>query len=212
MDGCGTSMNITNWQRLINMTGKPLLTENCHNEPDYATTSDGWCPMNFFRISSDINPSFVDIIGVNLAATMAYNKQYPSGFITRPGCWAYPDMLEVGNIQNQYNASARDMDQSHFNAWCVVSAPLILGFDLTNNQTMNNVWDIITNPETIAVSQNWAGTVHVDLINIMSEMKYLQLFFLDYPCTKEKTKKRKKQNNKTIKKQKYNEKNVALIS
>ena len=158
-DGCGSSRNITHWQELINKTGKALLTEDCHNSPQYPNASDDWCPMNFFRSSTDINSNFVDIIGVNLASTIDYNNEYPTGFVTRPGCWAYPDMLEVGNIPNQYNATANDMDQTHFSAWCVVSAPLILGFDLTNNDTMNDVWDIITNPETIAVSQNWAGTL-----------------------------------------------------
>ena len=48
-------------------------------------------------------------------------------------------MLEVGNIPQQYNASVNDMDQSHFSAWVVVSAPLILGFDLTNNTIMDRV-------------------------------------------------------------------------
>ena len=157
LDGCGTSLNITNWQRLINKTGKALLVENCRNEPSSPNTPDGWCDMNFFRCSGDINTNFVSIIGKNLAGTIKFNEQYPTGFISRPGCWAHPDMLEVGNIQNQYNALASDMDQTHFSAWCVVSAPLILSFDLTNNDTLNAVWDIITNPETIAVSQNWAG-------------------------------------------------------
>ena len=34
-----------------------------------------------------------------------------------------------------FHATASDMDQTHFSAWCIVSAPLILGFDLTNNDT-----------------------------------------------------------------------------
>ena len=157
LDGCGTSHNISNWQRLINKTGRPLMVENDHNLPNYATTPDGWCDMNFFRSGGDISANFVDIIGKNLASTMKYNSQYPTGFISRPGCWAYPDMLVVGLIKQQYNATVSDMDQTHFSAWCVVSSPLILDFDLTNNDTMNAVWDIITNPETIAVAQTWAG-------------------------------------------------------
>jgi len=60
-------------------------------------------------------------------------------------------MLEVGNI-GDYNT-----ERAHFGAWCIVSAPLILGFDLTNQDDMNRVWDIITNLEAISVSQNWAG-------------------------------------------------------
>jgi len=61
-------------------------------------------------------------------------------------------MLEVGNGDLTYVES-----RSHFGAWCIVSSPLILGFDLTNPQRVNLVWDIITNTEAIAVSQTWAG-------------------------------------------------------
>jgi len=60
-------------------------------------------------------------------------------------------MLEVGNT-----ASATQ-DRSHFGAWVVVSAPLILGFDLTDQSKMDRVWDIISNTEAIQVSQTWAG-------------------------------------------------------
>ena len=91
-----------------------------------------------------------------MASTIPY-QNYPTNYTTRPGCWAYPDMLEVGNIPQQYNASIHDMDQSHFSAWCIVSAPLILGFDLTNNTIMDRVWPVITNTEVLEVSQQWAG-------------------------------------------------------
>jgi len=60
-------------------------------------------------------------------------------------------MLEVGNIAN-YNEG-----RAHFGAWIIVSAPLILGFDLTDKNKMDSVWNIITNTEALAVSQTWAG-------------------------------------------------------
>ena len=60
-------------------------------------------------------------------------------------------MLEVGRTANATE------DRSHFGAWCVVSAPLILGFDLRDNKTMDRVWSVITNVEALAVSQSWAG-------------------------------------------------------
>ena len=161
LDGCGTSKNISNWQSLINSTGsKPLLTENCHNGPNYANLS--WCPMNFFRSSTDINTYYPDVIGTNLQSVIPYS-QYPGPAITRQGCFAYPDMLEVGNFEPEAqfpNASVSAMDRSHFGAWCTVSAPLILGFDLTNSTTIDRVWSLITNDEAIAVSQTWAGDIY----------------------------------------------------
>merc|ERR1712061_342460 len=71
--------------------------------------------------------------------------------LARPGTWAYPDMLEVGNL------ASYEEDRSHFGAWCIISAPLILGFDVNNEETTDKVWDIITNKEAIAVNQAWAG-------------------------------------------------------
>lgn len=48
-------------------------------------------------------------------------------------------------------------DRSHFGAWCVVSSPLILGYDLAKEDVTDKVWDIITNKEAIAVNQQYAG-------------------------------------------------------
>ena len=60
-------------------------------------------------------------------------------------------MLEVGNMPTYAE------DRTHFGAWCVTSSPLILGLDLTDDTTVDKVWDIITNSEAIAVNKAWAG-------------------------------------------------------
>merc|ERR1740117_1369927 len=74
--------------------------------------------------------------------------------ISRPDCWAYPDMLEVGNFEG---GDAAVQTRSHFGAWCIVSSPLILGLDLAHDSVPDNVWEVITNREAIAVNQAWAG-------------------------------------------------------
>ena len=56
-------------------------------------------------------------------------------------------MLEVGNL------ASFNEDRSHFGAWCIVSSPLILSFDLTNADTYTRVWPIISNKEAIQVNQ-----------------------------------------------------------
>lgn len=58
-------------------------------------------------------------------------------------------VLEVG-VKLSYEES-----QSHFSLWAIVSSPLILGFDLTNETVLQSVWNIITNEETLNVSQTW---------------------------------------------------------
>merc|ERR1712232_193352 len=80
-----------------------------------------------------------------------------------PGCWIYPDMLEVGVTRTPDGWSA-DLpklsfaeERSHFGMWCVSSSPLILGLDLRDAAALDAVWPIISNREAIAVNQAWAG-------------------------------------------------------
>ena len=50
-----------------------------------------------------------------------------------------------------------------FGMWAIVSAPLVLSFDVTKRDadgglTLDRVWPIITNKEAIAVNQRWDGS------------------------------------------------------
>ena len=38
-----------------------------------------------------------------------------------PGCWAYPDMLEVGRVSAPVPGSFHAWNRAHFGAWCVAS-------------------------------------------------------------------------------------------
>lgn len=162
LDSCASWKNTTYWADLMEATGRPFAVENCHNThpptvvPDPLWGHDGQCPYNWFRSSGDIDPGWRNglpcpwnSVMANLASTVAYqNLTHP---LSKPGCWSYPDMLEVGNM-----ASAEE-DRAHFGAWCIVSSPLILGHDMTNRSVAAKVWPIISNEEAIAVNQQWAG-------------------------------------------------------
>lgn len=69
-------------------------------------------------------------------------------------------MLEVG-ITNTQRLGVPPLNffesRSHFGAWCIVSAPLVLGMDLSNATTADFVWPIITNVEALAVHGDYAG-------------------------------------------------------
>ena len=84
----------------------------------------------------------------NLQTTIQWAK---SG-LSAPGCWAYPDMLEIG-----CHGLPLVEGRSHFCAWCIVSSPLIISMDLTDDVIMDEVWPIITNAEALAVSAAWHG-------------------------------------------------------
>ena len=47
--------------------------------------------------------------------------------------------------------------RTHFAAWSIVSSPLTLSHDINNKTVMDEVWDVVSNREAIAVNQAWAG-------------------------------------------------------
>jgi alpha-galactosidase len=158
LDGCGEFMNLTWWAELLNATGHPVMIENCHwggtvpgqtsgDGPCVGTTDVSDCPYNFYRTSHDIHNTWESMTS-NLHSTMAYQGNPP---LSRPGAWAYPDMMEVGNMASFIE------DRSHFGAWVITSSPLILGNDLNNESLTDKIWPIISNKEAIAINQAWAG-------------------------------------------------------
>ena len=59
-------------------------------------------------------------------------------------------VLQVGNLPTF------EQNRAHFGAWCVISAPLYLGFDLRNRSLVDSMMPIIGNPEAISVNQQFA--------------------------------------------------------
>lgn len=167
LDGCGVEKNITLFSELFNKSGVPVMLENCHNgNPTYPTSREH-APFNFFRSSTDIRPTFGSVLS-NLQTTLPFNSAGITGRWEHGATWAYPDMLEVG-VTNSQHPGLRTLNlteaRTHFGAWCIVSSPLVLGFDLTDNDALTEVWDIIANTEAIAVNQAWASDAGVLIAN-----------------------------------------------
>ena len=195
LDGCGSSMNTSNWNRLINITSptEAILTEDGGNTYPPNTTNEIDCPMNMYNFLKGNGNSVNSINSVNyyekyksflsntnikrnrlgkyvpepsypmlidtLQGIIPFVEGYPDGYLSRPNCWAFPGDLQTGNFQmGTYGITDISiLDQSIFSAWAIVSSPLVLGFDLTNKTTIDRVWNIITNNETLYVNQAWAG-------------------------------------------------------
>lgn len=179
-DGCGAGRNMTLLASLLNANEWDVLIENCHynkvmspSEPqphdnkgrifpywkDNITGGTLVCPEDTFRASGDIRNSWSSWFGNLNSLTPYQDVTHP---ISQPGCWAYPDMLMVGVFASKYapdaGAAASPTEwRSHFGAWCIVSSPLVLSFDLTNASTLSAVWPFVTNVEAIGVNQAWAG-------------------------------------------------------
>jgi alpha-galactosidase len=153
LDGCGAERDLDMYAALFNASGKSILIENCHWGGTVPNAT--WCPWNYFRSSGDITASYSSIVS-NLQTTIQWAK---SG-LSQPGCWAYPDMLEVGVAPGVHPGEpglTTIESRSHFGAWCVVSSPLILSHDLNNATLTAAIWPIISNQEAIAVNQAWYG-------------------------------------------------------
>ena len=67
-----------------------------------------------------------------------------------PGGWNDPDMLEVGN-----GGMSLTEYKTHFSLWAISKAPLIIGCDIT--KMSQDIKDILTNPEVIAINQDPLG-------------------------------------------------------
>ncbi len=97
---------------------------------------------NSWRISEDINVSWSSVLSVIDKNTYlaAYAKQ---------GHYNDMDMLEIGR------GLSSEEDKSYFSMWCILTAPLVLGNDLTDISPLTK--EILTNPEVIAVDQDTTG-------------------------------------------------------
>merc|ERR1712151_149124 len=158
LDGCGSQTDMQLWDDLIKADGSAsVMVENCHwgSKVPFEPNAT-WCPWNFYRTSGDVRAKYASVIG-NLNTVSKFNSRN----LSTPGCWAYPDMLEVGCQHGP--GGARDPGltmaetRSHGGAWVIVSSPLTLSHDVNNDTIMDQIWPIISNKEVIAVSQSYAG-------------------------------------------------------
>jgi len=141
------------------MSGRDaVMLENSHwGEVSPYEPNSTWCPWNIYRTSTDVRSSFKSVVR-NLQTTIPYAEKG----LSHPGCWAYPDMLLVGaarrGTRDPVNPGLSNVEQrTQFNAWAIVSSPLILSLDVTDDAIMDAAWPVIANKEVIEVNQAWAG-------------------------------------------------------
>jgi alpha-galactosidase len=158
LDGCGAQTDMQLWDDVFKADGgAPVMVENCHwgSKKPYEPTAD-WCPWNFYRTSGDVRARFSSVMG-NLNSVTKFSDRN----LSYPGCWAYPDMLEVGCQHGPGGSGdpglSMEETRTHFGAWAIVSSPLTLSHDVNNDTIMDQVWDVISNKEAIEVSQTYAG-------------------------------------------------------
>jgi alpha-galactosidase len=72
-----------------------------------------------------------------------------------PGHWNDPDMLEIGTREKNQPGLTPDEEYTHMTLWCLDSAPLLLGNDLTSMDAFT--LNILENDEVLAVDQDSLG-------------------------------------------------------
>jgi hypothetical protein len=183
MDSGGGNDNMTLWAEAVNATGREMILESCNcggraNRPKWQDKTPD-CPYNMFRTGIDIAPSPLSTIS-NLLDVSEYLN------VSRPGCFAYPDMLELGapvvgphaaryqpsrgrQWKSMCNASdgtvgdtaprlSISQGQAQLAGWCTVSSPLILGFDLANETEYDQWFPFLSNPRALHIQSTWAGS------------------------------------------------------
>ncbi|GAA2387641.1 hypothetical protein GCM10010404_50800 [Nonomuraea africana] len=126
----------------LRATGRPILLSVCEwgaNQPWNWAGELG----HMWRTTGDIADRWGSMVAI-------LDQQVGLEKYSGPGRWNDPDMLEVGNggmTMTEY--------RSHLSLWALLNAPLIAGNDLRSMS--EEVREMLTNREVIAVNQDWAG-------------------------------------------------------
>lgn len=101
---------------------------------------------NLSRTSDDITPSWTRMLA-------NFDSAANRALYAHPGSWNDPDMLFVGH--GDFDEHHLTEAKSHFALWSMLSAPLLIGYDLRN--APRSLMDILGNSDIIAVDQDPAG-------------------------------------------------------
>ncbi|MGW4986129.1 glycosyl hydrolase family 28 protein [Streptomyces mirabilis] len=158
IDGVGSAdiPDVQAWDKALRATGRPITFALSNNLP-IAGASTWKSLANSWRTQGDVecycgsgaNGSgypLTDWSHVSARFTSAANWQQYAG----PGGWNDLDSLEIGN-GDQAGLTA-DQRRSHFTLWAMAGAPLLLGTDLTNLDSVDK--PMLTNDRLIGVDQD----------------------------------------------------------
>jgi alpha-galactosidase len=130
-------------------TGRPIVFSLCEwgsNKPWEWAQDIG----HLWRTTGDITNCYDCQETYSLGWKFILKSQIGLEKYAGPDHWNDPDMLEVGN-KGLTLAESR----AHFSLWCIIAAPLMAGNDVRHMS--NDVCDILTNKEVIAVDQDPLG-------------------------------------------------------
>ena len=136
---------------LLRKQNRDILFSLCQYGMDDVWKWGGAVDGNSWRTTGDINDSWGSMsgIGFNQDKTAPYAK---------PGNWNDPDMLVVGKVGwgNLHPSRLTPNEQyTHISLWCLLSAPLLIGCDMTQLDAFT--LNLLENDEVIAIDQDPLG-------------------------------------------------------
>lgn len=151
-DNCNTVGEIradyTKMATALKNSGRSIVFSVC------AWHTQDWMPQvgQLWRSTYDITADWVPPPNSTLGWSIMTNLDGNAGnfIFTRPGSWADPDMLEVGN-----GRLTEVENKAHFGLWALMAAPLVAGNDVRS--VSKTTLAILTHPEVIAIDQDSAG-------------------------------------------------------
>jgi alpha-galactosidase len=124
-------------------TGRPIVYSLCQYGFESVWEWGASVGGNLWRTTGDIYDNYNRMLAI--AQSQAGLEAFAG-----PGHWNDPDMLEIGNGHMK-----PDEEISHMSMWCMLSAPLLAGNDLSSMTP--ETLSILTNPEVIAIDQDAKG-------------------------------------------------------
>jgi alpha-galactosidase len=149
----------------LRKSGRDVVFSYSNNMP-FPDIADQSSLYNCWRTTGDISDNWVSMAerafyfapqrGQKQLAGQPNDKWAP---YARPGHWNDPDMMVLGvvNFGGQQHPSrlAPEEQYVHMTAWCMASAPLLLGCDLDKLDAFT--LNLIENPEVLAIDQDALG-------------------------------------------------------
>jgi alpha-galactosidase len=106
---------------------------------------------NCWRTTGDIRDNWSSLHGI-------YESQDGHEVYAGPGHWNDPDMLVVGSVgwgTTHPSGLTANEQVLHISMWCLLSAPLLIGCDMTKLDPFTRA--LLTNDEAIAINQDQLG-------------------------------------------------------
>jgi len=143
----------------LRTTGRDIVY-SLSNTGIYDNASDYTRLANLWRTTGDINDSWDSV------SRIGFQQDRWAGY-TGSGHWSDPDMLVVGMVgwgSNLHPSNLTPNEQySHISLWCLLSAPLLLGCDIS--QMDDFTLALLTNDEVLAIDQDPLGKQATQISN-----------------------------------------------